>query len=269
MEQVGTHLHVTRYDCYREEMNMFEGLKKFIEENIDTIEQGDFGKLYQDAHALTNVSKLTEAFLKAGIDPLQTLTYVPENYLCETDIKEFTVPSHITRIGPAAFWACEILNKVTLPEGLVFIDEDAFSECYNLWQINFPSTLEYIKADAFAETNLHHIVLPELVAVIPQHCFESCKQLETVKLGTYTHKIKARAFAECDKLRYVQLNEGLEEIESYAFAECSSLKEIYIPESVKTIATNVFYKSPTKIICKKDSVAHAYASQNMLNFELI
>ena len=250
---------------------MTEGIKKFIEENIDTIEQVDFGKLYQDADVIIDVPRLTEAFLEAGIDPLQNLTHIPKNYLCETDIKEFTVPSHITRIGGSAFWSCEILNKVTLPEGLVFIDEDAFAECHNLWQINLPSTLEYIKEDAFAETNLHHVVIPDLVKLISRHCFENCEQLETVKLGKFCYRVGERAFAECDKMHYIQLNDGLEEIGAYAFAECYALQEIYIPEAVKKISQSPFYKieNRIKVLCVENSYAHKWCEQNNQKYELI
>ena len=246
---------------------MFPELKKFIEENIDLIEAGDFDQLYK---MNVDVPKFTQVLLEAGIDPLKNLTYIPPNYLCETDIKEFTVPSHITRIGNSAFWSCEILNKVTLPEGLMFIDDDAFAECHNLWQINLPSTLEYIKDDAFAETNLHHVVIPDLVKLIPRHCFEDCKQLETVKLGKFCYRVGERAFGECDKLRYVQLNEGLGEIGSYAFAGCFSLKAIYIPATVRKIAQSPFSNIRNiKVLCVENSYAHEWCENNNQKYELI
>ena len=250
---------------------MTEGVKKFIEENIDLIESDSFDTLYKGADALVDVPKLTEVLLQAGIDPLKNLTYIPPHYLCETDIKEFKVPSHITRIGNAAFWSCEILNKVTLPEGLMFIDSDAFAECHNLWQINLPSTLEYINEDAFAETNLHHVVIPDLVKLIPRHCFEDCEQLETVKLGKFCYKVGERSFAECDKLRYIQLNEGLEEVGAYAFSECYSLNEIYIPSSVIKISNLPFHRieEKLKIICVKNSYTHTWCEQNNIKYELI
>ena len=246
---------------------MFEQLKKFIEENIELIEAGEFDQLYK---MNVDVPKFTQVLLSAGIDPRKNLTYIPSNYLCETDIKEFKVPPHITRIESSAFWSCESLNKVTLPEGLVSIDRDAFAECHNLWQINFPSTLENIKADAFAETNLHHVVIPDLVKLIPKYCFEACKQLETVKLGKFCNRIGARAFGECDKLRYIQLNEGLEEIGSYAFANCFSLREIYIPSTVKQIYSSPFANIHNiRVLCKEDSYAHKWCEDNAQKYTLI
>ena len=245
---------------------MFPELQKFIETNIELIENARFDELY---NMNVDVSKFTEVLLKAGINPLEKLNYIPAGYLCQSDINSFTVPAHITEIHSGAFWKCENLNKVILPEGLVSIEDSAFCECHNLWQINFPSTLEFIKEDAFAETNLHHIVVPDLVGVIPKHCFEACKQLQTVKLGKFANRIKTRAFAECDNLYSVQLNDGLTSIDSYAFTECPALTEIYIPDSVTTIAANVFWKSPTKIICSENSAAHRYALHNDMRYELI
>ena len=247
---------------------MFPELQKFIEENIDLIEAREFEKLYA---MNVDVPKFTEVLLQAGIDPLKNLTYIPANYLCETDIKEFTVPSHVTKIRSAAFWNCENLNKVTLPEGLVFIGADAFAECHNLWQLNLPSTLEYIQEDAFAETNLHHVVIPDTVALIPRHCFEKCEQLETVKLGKFCHRIVERAFGECDRLRFIQLNEGIEEIGAYAFSECYSLREIYLPESIVKISKNPFYKieQNVKVLCIEDSYAHNWCKLNDQQYQLI
>lgn len=246
---------------------MFPELQKFIEENIELIEAEEFDQLYK---MNVDFPKFTQVLLEAGIDPLRKLTYIPNNYLCETDIKEFVVPSHITRIGGSAFWNCEILNKVTLPEGLIFIDQDAFSECHNLSTINFPSTLEYINDDAFAETNLQHVVIPDLVKLVSRYCFEECKQLKTVELGKSCKMIANRAFAECDKLHSVQLNEGLEQIGDYAFADNFSLKEVYIPSSVKQIGRSIFSNLRNiEVKCVEGSYAHWWCEDNNQKYVII
>lgn len=247
---------------------MFPELQKFIETNIELIEDARFDELY---NMNVDVPKFTEALLEAGINPLANMKYIPANYLCESDIKQFVVPSHIDRISSAAFWDCQELEKVTLPEGLIYIEDSAFSECHKLTQINLPSTLEYIYEDAFAETALKHVVIPDNVAKVSRTCFDRCKQLETVKLGRYCVRLGLGVFGDCEKLRYIQLNEGLESIADYAFQNCAELKEIYIPPTVNKIGMNSFYgcDPDLKIICVKDSYAHIYAKHEFIEHKVI
>lgn len=251
---------------------MTVGTQLFIEKHIDWIENNEFDKIYSKESLETfDRSELTQILLSIGIDPLKQLSFVPENYLSESNIKQFVVPSHINRISTAAFWECQELEKVTLPEGLIFIDDSAFSECHNLAQINLPSTLEYILEDAFSQTALKHVVIPDNVAKVSTYCFEECKQLETVKLGRYCVRLGPGVFGNCEKLKYIQLNEGLQSIGEYTFKNCQSLKELYIPSTVNKIGTYSFYDCDPdlKIICIENSVAHKYAEQNGMNFELI
>lgn len=250
---------------------MTAGTQLFIEKHIDWIENNEFDKIYGTENQETfDRSELTQILLTVvGVDPLNHLNYIPENYLSESNIKEFVVPSHIDRIDPGAFWRCEQLEKVKLPEGLISIKDDAFAECNKLTNINLPETLKYIAEDAFAETALKHVVIPDNVAVLSRHCFEECKALETVKLGSMCVSIQNGVFGDCENLRFIQLNEGLERIGDYAFKHCTSLKELYIPETVNKIGSYAFFDCDVKIICKQYSRAYYYAEQNNIDYELI
>ena len=251
---------------------MTVGTQLFIEKHIDWIENNEFDKIYGKSNLETfDRTELTRILLSIEIDPLKYLDYIPEYYLMQSDITTFIVPSHITRIGPAAFWNCPNLTKVSLPEGLIFIDDTAFCECRKLEQINFPSTLEKFDEQSFAKTALKHVVIPDNVANVPRHCFEECPELETVKLGKFCARIGSGVFGNCEKLRYVQLNEGLGRIGDYAFKNCQSLKEIYIPSTVNKIGMYSFYDCDPdlKIICVENSYAHKYAETTGMDFTLI
>lgn len=250
---------------------MTAGTQLFIEKHIDWIENNEFDKIYgKDNQETFDRSELTQILLTVvGVDPLQYLNYIPENYLSESNIKEFVVPSHIERIDTSAFWSCEQLEKVKLPEGLRSIEDSAFAECHKLTNINLPATLEYIDEDAFAETALKHVVIPDNVSVLARHCFEECKDLETVKLGSMCVSIQNGVFGNCENLRFIQLNEGLERIGDYAFKHCTSLKELYIPETVNKIGSYTFIDCDVKIICKQYSMAYYYAEQNNMDYALI
>ena len=116
-----------------------------------------------------------------------------------------------------------------------------------------------------------HVVIPDNVAKVSRHCFEDCKQLETVKLGKYCVRLGMGVFSNCENLIYVKLNEGLETIGEYAFKNCQSLKELYIPATVNKISSFSFYECDPdiKIICDRDSYAHKYAEANSMEYTLI
>ena len=71
-------------------------VKKFIEENIEYINRAEFKLLYISLNAMWNsfgstvktvrqISEFTEVMLKAGIDPLDYLEWIPECYLYMSD----------------------------------------------------------------------------------------------------------------------------------------------------------------------------------------
>lgn len=245
------------------------GTQKVIEEHIDWIENNEFTKIYE-LHDVFDRSEFTQIMLSIGIDPLNYMTYIPENYLYDSDIKSFNIPQGIERIGMGAFGECSNLSKVTIPEGVTHILQEAFVECHNLENINFPSSIQYLKEGAFAETGLKHVVLPDHVQ-LSRYVFEECKQLETIKFGNGITRIRPGCFAKCESLRSVMLNSDLERIGEHAFKECYSLTEIYIPESVTSIKPSSFYgiENDITIICTENSTAHEYALLNGMSFKLI
>lgn len=248
---------------------MTVGTQKVIEEHIDWIENNQFTEIYQ-LWDVFDRSEFTQIMLSIGIDPLNYMTYIPENYLYDSDIESFNIPQGIERIGIAAFGECRKLSKVTIPEGVTHILPDAFVECNKLENINFPSSIQYIKESAFAETGLKHVVLPDDVH-LSRYVFEECKQLETIKFGNGITRVPMGCFGKCESLRSVMLNSDLERIAEHAFKECYSLTELYIPESVISIKPSAFYgiENNITIICAENSTAHEYALRNGMSFKLI
>lgn len=245
------------------------GTQKVIEEHIDWIENNEFTKIYE-LRDVFDRSEFTQIMLSIGIEPLNYMTYIPENYLYDSDIESFNIPHGIERIGIAAFGECGKLSKVTIPEGVTHILQEAFVECHNLENIKFPSSTQYLKEGAFAETGLKHVVLPDYVQ-ISRYVFEECSKLETIKFGEGITRVPMGCFGKCSSLRSVILNSDLERIGEHAFKECHSLTELYIPESVTSIKPSAFYgiENNITIICAEDSIAHEYALRNGMSFKLI
>ena len=128
---------------------MNNGIKEFIEQNIDLIENNDFDLLYNKINSYKFTTMFSEALIKAGINPLNHMSYVPTRYLYESLIDNIDIPSNIERISKYAFARCYGLSDVVLPEGLKFIDEGAFMNCCLMESITLPSTLEVIDFGAF------------------------------------------------------------------------------------------------------------------------
>lgn len=88
---------------------------------------------------------MTQILIESGIDPLDSLNYVPENYLCKNwNIISINLPNTIIGIDSSAFEGCENLESITLPNGLKNIGPWVFHSCHSLKSITLPKTLDYI-----------------------------------------------------------------------------------------------------------------------------
>lgn len=196
---------------------MYREVKKFIEDNIDLIDEGRFMdlKLPDDA---TVQGEFWEVMRGAGINPLLYLRSIPIAYMIGENIEEFKCPSNIESIDSSAFSGCENLRKVDFNEGLEVIDSDAFYGS-GLVEINLPSSLTQIYSGAF----------------------KACANLGTVSFeGNNLTFIDNGAFSECDSLDSITLPEGLIQLKAAIFEDCFSLEEVYLPRSLEYIGSNVF-----------------------------
>lgn len=135
-------------------MKFSERFKNFIKNSHYFINRELWDSLY-DAFKYSgcaeNTKKLTNLLQDIGIDPLQTMSYVPMGYLKgDKEIKELILRNpKIKKVGQFAFNECSNLEYVEFTEGLEVIDLGAFMTCSNLEQIYLPSTLKGIGRGAF------------------------------------------------------------------------------------------------------------------------
>ena len=141
---------------------MTKNVKKFIEDNIELIEQNNFSLLFSKAFDLTvqQIGELSKVLEDAEIYPLNYLSYVPSYYMLGTDIEIFAPKPGITYIGRGAFMYCDNLISVDLPEGVEYIHAHAFEDCPNIKELNLPSSLKEIEGTAFQDSLDH----PDLLA---------------------------------------------------------------------------------------------------------
>lgn len=206
-------------------MIISNSLKKFINDNIDLLRDENLDDLYLnlidaksfrevDKHALAEFNTI---LYTAGIDPLDTLTFVPEHFEGRPNMEEIVIPSNVKRINSRAFEG-QPLTKVTFSEGLLDIDYSAFSFC--------PIT---------------NIILPNSLRTLEASVFYGCEMLTHVHFGSSLTKVGAGCFNGCRSLKHVAFQEGLTDIHILAFSRCTNLKVVNIPRSIKFIGPNAFF----------------------------
>lgn len=237
---------------------MDKEVKQFIQAHIDLIDDNDFEKLYRKASILTDadVGKLTTVLLEAGIDPLEHMNHVPEEYMCWCDVKNLVIPDGFTGIGEDAFAGCSLLETITIPDSVTSIGKNAFSGCESLRSINVPSKVNAILISTFAGCKaLKEIVIPGQVTTIGDWSLVNCQSLQKVKLEQGVETIGSCAFQNCEALREVELPSTLKTIGSSVFFNCSSLERIIYKgtsEQWYSINKGVDWKAKsliTKVIC--------------------
>ncbi|MGN0245114.1 MAG: leucine-rich repeat domain-containing protein [Lachnospiraceae bacterium] len=140
-------------------------------------------------------------------------------------LTEIDIPYGVTKIGNAAFYHCDNLEKVTIPNSVSEIGEDAFS--YTKWldnwyhsddaddflivgdgillaykgnaaTINIPSGVKQIGAGTFKNHNeIQKVNIPDSVVLINEDAFFNCSSLDTVSGMNHVTAIKDRAFYGC------------------------------------------------------------------------
>lgn len=132
-------------------------LQKFIEDNIELIDNNRFDDLYNigivDWPDDISVHQVTDILHEADIDPLQYLSVVPVRYLDSSDHSHLNIviPSNVTKIGGGAFRYLDV-QSVTIEEGCTEICRSAFADNPFLTVIHLPHSLTKVRTRAFTRS---------------------------------------------------------------------------------------------------------------------
>ena len=117
---------------------MNNDIKKFIENNIQLIENDHWQEIYNK----TVPTGFTETLLESKINPLlQGLNYVPKWFLYRSNITEFEIPNNVSSIGHNAFEGCTSLTNIEIPNSVTDIRHYAFSCCDSLTKVDYLGTI--------------------------------------------------------------------------------------------------------------------------------
>lgn len=125
-------------------MTLTKSLIKFVESNIELIDNYRFNELYDKCYPYTMRTELTQLLISVQESPICCFRNVVPKYayLNCAQISSITVPENIQLIDTGAFYQCKDLSEITLPESLKQINLRAFSGCPKLQIVNYKGTQE-------------------------------------------------------------------------------------------------------------------------------
>ena len=180
---------------------MNDSIKRFIEENIDLIEDNQWEEVYKKAtdELINSCGKFTEVMLSTDIHPDKYLSDLPTYFLCGSDVSKFRIPSNIKSIGRLAFAYCKSLTSITIPDSVTSIGDDAFRGCSSLASVTIGNSVTNIGEWAFAYCErLIRVSIPSSVTSIEESAFYGCKSLTNVLIENPEITLSTDVFQYCD-----------------------------------------------------------------------
>lgn len=174
-------------------------------------------------------SRITSVVIPEGVKELGERGNADAVFYYCNQLKSLTLPSGIS-IGKAV-WSCGALETLILGENSK-IGERAFTSLVSLKTINIPKGCT-LAEDSFCSNGLECVTLPEGLKIIPEHCFDNCKNLTNINFPSTLKYIGMCAFRECS-LSSVELPEGLEYLGKEAF-KSDAITSISLPKTLKWI----------------------------------
>ena len=238
-------------------MEISEDVLEFLnrEDVQDALAQNNTQELYkltvdrQVSLLASDIGELTSLLMQAGVDPLRGMTEIPAYFLYrQRDIKSFSIPTRITKIGNGAFTLTG-LESITIPNSVREIYNSVFYRCEDLKAVELPTGVE-LNGDAFNHSSLESIELRDVKLQSPG-IFEFCKQLKSVIIKGNTPEIPSYTFAKCTNLTHVELPANLKKIEGLIFYDCTKLEEIDFTGTTEQWREIDIHKSNAKLFsCK-------------------
>ncbi len=174
-------------------------------------------------------------------------------YGCE-NLKNISLPGHLSTIGNNAFNGCIRLASLTVPEGVTTIYYNAFNGCASLATVSLPKSLvnlgtDYYESGAFRDcTNLKTVTIASggtNSAKIANYAFCNCPKLESISIpGNYT-SIGESAFYNCKALQSMEWETSSDDLVTQtigekAFYGCANLKTLSLSGHLSEIGKNAF-----------------------------
>ena len=187
------------------------------------------------------------------------------------EIETITIPAGVTSIGDYAFSDCTALKAITIPDGVISMGDYAFAWCYELKSADIADSVKSIGEYCFDCCHaLETANIPKGITVIEDFTFGNCSSLKSIIIPDGVTSIGEYSFNTCRALTSIVIPDSVTSIGKYAFLDCECLESITIPESVTEIDETAFIRCKNVVInCYEDSVAHQFAVEKNIDYELI
>lgn len=98
-----------------------------------------------------------------------------------------------------------------------------------------------IADNGFQDGSFKNVYIPDSVTSIGEYAFNSCANLESIRLSEKITHINVGMFQGCSKLKEIVIPDSVKTIQYYAFQDCTSLEKLVIPDTVTYIGDNIIY----------------------------
>ena len=164
-------------------------VQKQLEHYIDEIENNEFDNIYGSIPvrqaALTG--QLTDVLLMVGANPLEHLSYIPDNYLNGSGRTHINIPDNVKYINDSAFFNSS-LETVVIPNTIETLGLGIFEHSPRLKSVDMSST-NYVEVTYAMCKNCSSLVefkLPSSCKHISASAFWNCHRLEKIEIDQTT-----------------------------------------------------------------------------------
>ena len=215
-----------------------ENVRRVVMEGVTHV--GNYA--FYGCHRLTEVSlgEAAESIGGSAFSACRLLSACPfpaslrsigELAFSDTGFTGMVVPAYVTEVGEGAFTCCRNLPQIAVADGnpsvaavngVLFTRDMKTLLCY-------PSDRPAVSYD-----------VPEGVTRIGGWAFQSCDNLQSIRLPESLTAIGPKAFALSHHFTEIRIPDGVTEIGFAAFNICTALEEVTIPAGVTELAEGLF-----------------------------
>ena len=153
------------------------------------------------------------------------------------------IPNSVTSIGGYAFYGCKGLSSIDIPNSVTTIGGCAFSYCSGLTSITIPNSVTTMGNQAFdACSGLNKVIIPDVIKwcgisfadatanplMYAQRIFkDENTEVTELDIPNNVSSIGNFCFNGCKNLRKIVIGSGIETIGNLAFGDCKRLLDLY------------------------------------------
>jgi len=187
--------------------------------------------------------------------PTAIIRYEAFNRASGYHVTSVLIPSSVHTIQNYAFANCDNLVTAYIGSGVSSIGDAVFYNCYHLEEISvhignpyYTSVGGVLYDDAFTTlikcppALAGDVSIPDSVTSLRDGCFDDCRYLENLVIGSGVAEIDDYMFESADDLRTVTFSSGsqLQTIGVMAFSECGKLESFTVPSGLRSIGYGAF-----------------------------